>query len=458
MLVGALIDGIASHPVAAVDVARVDIDSRACEPGSLFFALNGQQARGAQFVSDAVARGAIAVVASEQIDINVPTLVVPENQIYELMVTASYRIVGGVRGVRLVGVTGTNGKTSVTNFVAQLCAAVDLPSATIGTLTGSRTTPAAPDLARILQSTREAWLTDGVVALEVSSHALDQRRIETLHFEVGVFTNLSHDHLDYHLTMENYFAAKAQLFTPERTAHAIVCTDDTWGERLAAQRPDAVAVATNQLSDVVVGDASLSFTWRGVPIHARVGGMFNVTNVLLACEAVRALGVSETAIATAATNIHSVPGRFEVVTTNPLVIVDYAHTPDGLERVLRDVRHRATGRVIVVFGCGGDRDQEKRPVMGLIASQLADVVLITNDNPRSEDPDLIAEAIRAGCGGPAAVYVELDRASAIARALTAAEKHDVVVIAGKGHEKTQETKGFVVDFDDVAVARELLNR
>lgn len=458
MRVGQLLEGFESHSISEVDVTRVDIDSRMCESGSLFFALNGTQQRGARFVDDAVSRGAVAVVACEGVVTSVPTLVVPETDIYGLMVAASYRIVGGVSGLRLVGVTGTNGKTSVTNFVAQLCSALGLPASTIGTLTSARTTPSAPELARILRTTRDQWSHDGVVAMEVSSHALDQHRVEGLHFDVGVFTNLTHDHLDYHQTMDNYFAAKARLFAPEVASHAVICVDDAWGEKLAMNRRDAVVAATDSLDDVVVGDESISFTWRGTRIDAKVGGLFNVTNMFLACEAVRALGFTEDEIASVASAVHAVPGRFEVVTTTPLVLVDYAHTPDGLERVLRDVRTRSIGRVIVVFGCGGDRDQDKRPVMGAIASQLADVVMITNDNPRSEDPEVIARAIQNGCVGRATVQVVLDRAEAIGAALSMATDGDVVVIAGKGHEKTQETKGFVVDFDDVEVARRLLNR
>lgn len=458
MLVRDLIDATKDLPIGLVDVQRVDIDSRACESGSLFFAIGGGTDHGVHYVHDAVARGAVAVVTSESVTTTIPTVVVPEDQIFNMMVAASYRIVGGVDGVRLIGVTGTNGKTSVTNFIAQLCVGLGIPAATIGTLTSARTTPAPPELARLLRAARETWPRDGVVALEVSSHALDQGRVASLHFEVGVFTNLTHDHLDYHHTMENYFAAKAQLFDVDRSAHAVVCVDSPWGERMATVRSDATTVATADLDDIVVGDDVISFTWRGEPIHARVGGMFNVTNVLLACEAVRALGCSVSDIAKAAATLQSVAGRFEVVSTMPLVIVDYAHTPDGLERVLSDIAVRTRGRVIVVFGCGGDRDTEKRPVMGSIASTLADVVVITNDNPRSEDPATIARAIQSGCHGSADVHVVLDRREAIAQALTMAAAIDVVIIAGKGHEKTQETNGFVVDFDDVAVVRELLNR
>ena len=458
MLVRELLDGHADHPIGVLHVTRVDIDSRACEPGSLFFALGGSADHGSRYVSDAVARGAVGVVASEDVTADVPVLVVPESDIFDLMVAASYRIVGGIDGVRLVGVTGTNGKTSVTNFVAQLCETLGLPTATIGTLTSARTTPSAPELARMLRKARDQWSGEGVVALEVSSHALDQRRIESLHFEVGVFTNLTHDHLDYHRTMESYFAAKAKLFERQRTDHAVICCDTPWGAELATHREDAIAVSTTDITNVVVGDDSLSFEWRGELVAAPVGGMFNVTNVLLACETVRALGFSIPDIANAAATLHSVSGRFEVVATSPLVVVDYAHTPDGLERVLSDLSARTDGRTIVVFGCGGDRDVEKRPVMGSIASEHADVVIITNDNPRSEDPESIATSISSGCHSGADVQVILDRREAIAHALSLAGERDAVLIAGKGHEKTQETNGFVVDFDDVAVARELLNR
>ena len=458
MLVRELVTTSDGLPIGLVDVTRVDIDSRSCQPGSLFFALNGGTDNGIRYVDDAVARGAVGVIASQAVTTTVPTMVVSESDIFEIMVAASYRVVGGVEGVRLVGVTGTNGKTSVTTFVAQLCDTLGLPSTSIGTLTNARTTPAAPDLARLLRAARESWASDGVVALEVSSHALDQQRVANLHFAVGVFTNLTHDHLDYHHTMDDYFSAKARLFEPERTERAIICLDTSWGRTLADARPDAIAVATSDLQNVVVSEDSLSFSWHGSQVAAPVGGMFNVTNVMLACEAVRALGFEVADIASAASTLHSVAGRFEVVGTRPLVVVDYAHTPDGLERVLLDLKDRTTGRLFVVFGCGGDRDVEKRPAMGAIASTLADVVIITSDNPRSEEPGAIASAIAAGCRKDANVSVILDRREAIARAVEEATEDDVVLVAGKGHEKTQETNGFVVDFDDVAVARELLNR
>lgn len=443
---------------ANVDVTRVDIDSRSCEPGSVFFALRGTSDNGGRYIDDAVARGAVVVVSSEAVSANVPVVKVEEDLIVDAMVTASYLVVGGIDGIRLVGVTGTNGKTSVTNFVAQMVRALGHPASTIGTLTSARTTPAAPELARLLSAAQRELGSDAVVAMEVSSHALDQHRVDHLTFEVGVFTNLTHDHLDYHHTMDAYFAAKAQLFESGRTRHAVVCVDDEWGARLADLRPDATRLSVRDVDDVDVKATSISFTWRGQRVWSHVGGLFNVTNVVLACEAVAALGFDPAAVAAAAGEISVVPGRFEIVSSEPLVVVDYAHTPDGLDRVLGDVAQRTPGRVIVVFGCGGDRDREKRPVMGRIASERADVVYVTNDNPRREDPNDIARAIASGCTGDAIVNIVLDRRDAISAALSEARGADVVVIAGKGHEKTQETNGFVVDFDDVVVARKLLER
>lgn len=441
-----------------IDVTRIDIDSRSCEAGSLFFALNGTQERGSRYVVDAQSRGAVAIIASEPVSCDIPVLVVPEESIYSMMVRASYAIVGNLDDVRLVGVTGTNGKTSVTHFVAQLLNSLGVSASTIGTLNNVRTTPSAPELARLLRSTRDEWGHGGVVAMEVSSHALDQDRIANLVFDVAVFTNLSQDHLDYHETMENYFAAKMRLFDGMRSTRAVVCVDDEWGQRLAEILPDCVTVARTALGDVRISEDSLSFLWRDHLVSANVGSSFNVINVALACEAVRALGYGVDDIATATRSLRNVSGRFEVVSRSPLVVVDYAHTPDGLERVLRDVATRAIGRVIVVFGCGGDRDRGKRPLMGAVASELADLIVITNDNPRSEDPREIADAIASGCSNDTEQHVILDRREAISFALALASPGDVVVIAGKGHEKTQETKGFVVDFDDVAVAQELLGK
>ena len=458
MHLGDLLPVPVEHGAALVNVTRVDIDSRTCQPGSVFFAMPGTATHGQRFIEDAVAHGAVAVVSSEPVATSVPVVVLPRDQLHQAMVAASYRVVGGTPSLRLVGVTGTNGKTSVTHFVSQICRAVGLPSHAIGTLSHVRTTPSPPDLARILSSALTEVTSEGVVAMEVSSHALDQGRVDGLTFAVGIFTNLSHDHLDYHESMATYFEAKALLFEPSRTQRAIVSCDDEWGRLLVTRRPDALGVSRRDLANVRIGDTEVSFVWRGHEIHSPVGGSFNVTNIHLASEAVRALGVSESEIVGALSSLTSVPGRFEVVSTSPLVVVDFAHTPDGLEGVLREVAQRTAGRVIVVFGCGGDRDREKRPVMGRIASRHAEVTIITSDNPRSEDPVAIADQIAHGTEGAADVRVEVDRRAAIALALELVKTHDAVVIAGKGHEKTQETKGSVVDFDDVAVARELLDQ
>ena len=458
MHLGDLLPVPVEHGAALVNVTRVDIDSRTCQPGSVFFAMPGTATHGQRFIEDAVAHGAVAVVSSEPVATSVPVVVLPRDQLHRAMVAASYRVVGGIPSLRLVGVTGTNGKTSVTHFVSQICRAVGLPSHAIGTLSHVRTTPSPPDLARILSSALIEVTPEGVVAMEVSSHALDQGRVDGLTFAVGIFTNLSHDHLDYHESMATYFEAKALLFEPSRTQRAIVSCDDEWGRLLVTRRPDALGVSRRDLANVRIGDTEVSFVWRGHEIHSPVGGSFNVTNIHLASEAVRALGIPESEIVGALSSLTPVPGRFEVVSTSPLVVVDFAHTPDGLEGVLREVAQRTAGRVIVVFGCGGDRDREKRPVMGRIASRHAEVTIITSDNPRSEDPVAIADQIAHGTEGAADVRVEVDRRAAIALALELANTHDAVVIAGKGHEKTQETKGSVVDFDDVAVARELLDQ
>lgn len=444
--------------VADINVTRVDIDSRTCQPGSVFFAMPGTLSHGHRYVDDAISKGAVVIVTSEPVEASVPVVLVAASELHQAMVDASYRIVGGVEQLALVGVTGTNGKTSVTHFVANICRRVGVPAQAVGTLTNVRTTPAPPELARVLRSAQDDMSAPGVVALEVSSHALDQGRVDGLQFAVGVFTNLSHDHLDYHETMDSYFAAKVRLFDPSRTQRAIINSDDEWGRRLLSIRSDALAVSLSDLGNVEVGNSQISFMWRGHDIHAPVGGSFNVTNLHLACEAVRAMGVDENRIAEATRSLVPVPGRFEVINTAPLVIVDFAHTPEGLDGVLSEVAQRTQGRVIVVFGCGGDRDRDKRPLMGGIATRRATITIVTSDNPRSEDPREIIREIVSGAEGDADIRIEVDRRSAIALARDLATSHDAVVIAGKGHEKTQETKGSVVDFDDVVVAQELFGR
>ena len=447
---------------AAVEVDRVEIDSRKCEFATLFFALSGSRTDGANFVAGAVDRGAVAVVATRPLKAPVPVVVIPESRVHVALARASATLSGHPEvGVDLVGVTGTNGKTSVTAMVAELARALGWNGATIGTLTNERTTPAAPEMYRTLAALRTTFDLQrerSVVALEVSSHALDQHRVAGSHFAVVAFTNLSHDHLDYHRTMEAYFAAKARLFDADYSSRAVIWVDDPYGEKLAASTTLAVVpVSRSDASDVSSTLGGTIFFWRGHLVNTSLVGDYNVDNALMAMTIVAELGADDDRVAAAMTEVTPVPGRFEVVHHDDVpVIVDYAHTPQGLERLLRSVRELSSGRVLTVFGSGGDRDRAKRPEMGRIASQLSDVTVVTSDNPRHEAPDAIIDAIIAGVVAGAVVVREVDRRAAISRALESARPGDVVVVAGKGHETTQTFHDREVAFDDREVVRELL--
>jgi UDP-N-acetylmuramoyl-L-alanyl-D-glutamate--2,6-diaminopimelate ligase len=371
----------------------------------------------------------------------------------------------------------------------------------MGTLSGVRTTPEATELQRVLAQVRDRQLSDGrphAVAMEVSSHALAQSRVEGIHFDVAAFTNLSHDHLDYHGTMEEYFRVKSSLFTPDRALRGVINADDPWGQRLLRKgRIPMVAVHRSDASDVVLQPGRTWFTWRGQRVSTPLTGAVNVDNALLAAEAALTLGLDVPEIVAAFPHVSPAPGRFQVLSApgggagsvpgaapgsppgSPpfTVVVDYAHTPAGLEVVLKEARALATdgGRVLVAFGCGGDRDRAKRPEMGRAASLLSDVAVLTSDNPRDEDPLSIIEEVRAGieevragieevragvgadAQPHAAFVVEADRGAAIALVLEQARAGDVVVIAGKGHEDYQEIGGRRLPFDDVVEARRTLS-
>jgi UDP-N-acetylmuramoyl-L-alanyl-D-glutamate--2,6-diaminopimelate ligase len=384
----------------------------------------------------------------------------------------------------MVGVTGTNGKTTVTQLLGDLMSAAGRPTSILGTLSGVRTTPEATELERMLAGVRDEQQSDGMrhaVAMEVSSHALVQARVEGIHFDVAVFTNLSHDHLDYHGTMEQYFEAKAELFTPSHALCGVVYADDPWGRRLLAQaRIPMVAVHHADAADIVLRPGHTEFTWRGHRITTPLTGAVNVDNALLAAEAALALDLAAEEIARAMGHLSPVPGRLQVIATPAgtaadapgpsgvrggerppfTVLVDYAHTPAGLEIVLGEARNLApSGRVVCVFGCGGDRDRAKRPVMGGVAVRDSNLAFLTSDNPRSEDPEEIIDEVLGGIDGGRdnpRVVVEPDRRVAIRRALDAATPGDIVVIAGKGHETYQEIAGQRFPFDDATEARQAM--
>ncbi|HEV3401898.1 MAG TPA: UDP-N-acetylmuramoyl-L-alanyl-D-glutamate--2,6-diaminopimelate ligase [Acidimicrobiales bacterium] len=451
---------------AGTEVTAITHDSRAVILGALFCCVPGALVDGHAFAADAVAAGASALLCERVLPLEVTQVVVPSVRAAMAPVAAAF-FGHPSRRLAVVGVTGTNGKTTTTHLLAAALRADGRPTDVVGTLSGPRTTPEATEL-----QARLAALADGgtaVVSMEVSSHALVQHRVDATWFEVGVFTNLSQDHLDYHGTLDEYFAAKASLFTPDRVGVAVVNADDAWGRRLL----DAVSVPTRPftLADAAglnVGPVSSTFRWQGEPVHLRLGGSFNVANALAAATAALELGARPEAIAAGLSSVVSVPGRFETVEAGQpfTVVVDYAHTPASLEQVLLAARHAAAdrgsagdpGRVLLVFGCGGDRDTAKRPAMGEVASRLADLAVLTSDNPRSEDPAAIIEAVRQGVVRDEVLVVEPDRRAAIALAVGRARPGDVVIVAGKGHETTQVTGAVVEPFDDRAVVRAEIER
>ena len=437
---------------APVEVRDLAHDSRAVREGSLFFCVPGRAADGHDFAADAVARGAVAVVVERPLPLTAPQLVVPN---VRAAMPAAARIFFGdpTAELEVAGVTGTNGKTTTSFLLWSILEVAGRRPGLIGNIErrvggevrpASLNTPEAIDLQRLFREMLEAGNRSCV--LEATSHASAQRRLDGTRFACLVFTNLSQDHLDFHATMEDYFQAKRRLFSP--AVPAAVNVGDPWGRRLAAELPHALTFGFADGADV--GAEALS------GIELRLRGRFNAENALAAAAAARLLGVDEHAIARGVEAVEGVPGRLEPVDEGQpfAVLVDYAHKPGALENVLRTARELADGRVICVFGCGGDRDRGKRPVMGRIASELADVAIVTSDNPRSEDPLAIVAEILAGVDGD--VEVEPDRAGAIARALDLARPGDVVLIAGKGHEQGQELAGIKVAFDDREVAREAL--
>ena len=448
---------------ASIEVTNVQIDSRSCTPGSVFFAMTGTAENGAKYVKDAIANGAVCVVTTEELQLDVPVITVAPSLLRGLVAHASSMVTSNPQlRCELVGVTGTNGKTSVTTIVGDLARAISWNGANIGTLTNERTTPAAPELMRTLKTIVDGFdraKSRSIVALEVSSHAIDQARIEGLQFAVVAFTNLSHDHLDYHGSMDEYFAVKSKLFTREYSQRCVIWCDDSYGQRLANETQLAVnEVRRSDASETIQTLTGTTFFWRGHLINTPLIGDYNIDNALVAMTILSSLGASDESIAAGMEFVANIPGRFEVIPGKSVTaIVDYAHTPEGLRRLLSDVRSLSPGsRIVTVFGCGGDRDTSKRPEMGRVASQLSDVTIITSDNPRSESPDAIIDAVMSGCEHGSVTYVQSDRRAAISQAMQLANAGDVVVIAGKGHETTQTIGDVELMFDDRVVARELV--
>src|SRR4051794_29809673 len=456
-----------------VPIRALAFDNRAVQPGTLFFCVPGFTRDGHDFAPDAVARGAAALVVQRPLGLGVPEVQVPD--VRAAMAVAAARLHGDPTArLRVAGLTGTNGKTTTAFLVRALLEGAGIACGLLGTVTKvigggehpvGRTTPEAIDLPRDFRAMLDAG--DAACAMEISSHALELRRADGIHVAAAVFTNLTQDHLDFHGDMETYFAAKRRLFESKLTEVRIANADDPYGRRLMTDFPGTVTFGIERDADYrardVRNDGSFTADTPDGSFPARVPlpGRFNVLNALAAWAAARALGAPAEGIPAALASARTAPGRFQPVDAGqPFgVFVDYSHKPDALASVLRAARELAAGRLIVVFGAGGDRDRGKRPLMGEIAARLADVVLVTSDNPRSEDPEAIIDEIVAGIPPDAAADVsrDADRRASIHRAIGLARAGDAVVIAGKGHEHGQEFAGGRVEpFDDVEVAREAL--
>lgn len=458
LLEGVEVTEVRGDPTAT-EVTQIALDSRAVARGALFFCIPGHSADGHEYAAAAVAAGAVGLVAERALPFPVAQALVAPGTVRRAMARASCTFYDNpTRSLVTVGVTGTNGKTTVTHLLGSIFAAHGMPCAVIGTLDGARTTPEAPELQRVLDAARRSG--HRAAALEVSSHALTQCRVDGIRFAAAVFTNLSHDHLDHHGTMEAYFAAKASLFTDERTALAVVNTSDAWGRRLLAHvAVPVVTYSAREASQIETVPGRTSFRWRGRRVDLALVGSYHVVNAVAAATTAVALGVPEDIVVEGLAHAAPVAGRFEVVGVPApfTVVVDYAHTPAGLEVTIDSARRLAgAGRVLCVFGCGGDRDHAKRPIMGAVASGAADVTILTSDNPRGEDPDTIIADILAGIVDGADVIVEPDRARAIARAVALARPGDVVLVAGKGHESVVEVGDERIAFDDRSVAESAL--
>jgi UDP-N-acetylmuramoyl-L-alanyl-D-glutamate--2,6-diaminopimelate ligase len=474
-----------------VDVLGLAYDSRKAGPGTLFFCVVGEKRDGHEFAGQVVEAGAVALVVERELDVGVPQVVVPSARAAMAPFAAAFWG-DPTAELKVVGVTGTNGKTTTAYLTREILEAAGIQTGLMGTVKQvvggeeepvERTTPEAIDL----QETFRRMLARGdrACAMEVSSHALVLHRADAIHFDVAIFTNLTQDHLDFHADMEDYFAAKRMLFADGERAPGvrIVNVDDPYGRRLAAELDCLTFSAEGADADYRATDvefdaggatftvsmgrklhSDLSFRPADDEVRLKTGmpGHFNVANALGAFAAARALGVDAEVAAGGLAAAARVPGRFEPIDEGQgfAVLVDYAHTPDSMENVLRAARRLTDGRLISVFGAGGDRDKAKRPLMGRAGGTLSDLAVVTSDNPRSEDPEAIVAEVAAGAGeGDAELIVEVDRHAAIALALGRAEPGDTVVIAGKGHEQGQEFEGGrKIPFDDRQVAREELRK
>ena len=462
-----------------IDISQIVYRADDAAPGTIFACLRGVHADGHDFAPAAVARGVAALLVERPLDIDVPQVVVPEGRLAMALMAATIEN-NPSREMTVVGVTGTNGKTTCAFLLHAVLQAAGYRTGLIGTIEArvggtaevvKHTTPESVDLQHLLARMRASG--DTACVMEVSSHALAQRRVAGMQFAAALFTNLTRDHLDYHADVEEYYLAKRGLFirpaAEGKNPPGAANLDDAFGRRLAVES-GALGFGVTHSAEVRPieirrsrdGFSAHVATPRGpFELESSLRGQFNVSNVMAVVAVGELLGLAHDDVARGIKAVAGVPGRFEPVNAGqPFeVLVDYAHTPDSLENVLREARKLTPDgrRLVVVFGCGGDRDRGKRPLMGAIAKALADVAIVTSDNPRSEDPDAIIDEIVAGAAsGPAELIVDVDRRSAITRASEIAGAGDVVVIAGKGHERGQERDGVISPFDDRDVAREVL--
>lgn len=445
------------------DTAITDVthSTASVTPGALFVCVMGEHIDGHELAQEAMDAGAVALLVERKLPLNIPQVLVSDTRLTQGIVAAAF---WGFPSddLLLVAVTGTNGKTTTAHLLGSILRQHGLQTEVMGTLSGNRTTAESTDLQRQLAQFVQRKVQ--AVVMEVTSHAMVLHRVEGTHFALSIFTNLTPEHLDFHGTMERYFAAKASLFTSAFTSKGVVNYDDVHGRLIAdTHEIECIPFSVHDVQNVSADATSHEFSWRTHHIKVNIGGKFNISNSLAAVTAAVQLGVSETDIVTGLAAAETVPGRFEQIRSADGfdVVVDYAHTPDALQRVLLAARDvvGTQQQVVVVFGCGGDRDTEKRPLMGAIAAKFADHVVVTSDNPRSESPATIAQNIIDGIGAHSAntiVSTEIDRRLAIQLALKSARSGDIVVIAGKGHEKYQTIGNDVLPFDDVATVREIL--
>ncbi|WP_051654246.1 UDP-N-acetylmuramoyl-L-alanyl-D-glutamate--2,6-diaminopimelate ligase [Persephonella sp. KM09-Lau-8] len=464
-------------------VLSLENNSRNVKEGSVFFAIKGTTADGHKFISDAIKKGATTIVVQDK---NIAQSLKNEYPQINIILVENTRITQAEtarkfygypdKKLKIIGITGTNGKTTTSHIIAQFLEAYGKKTGIIGTtgykigdkvISEGRTTPDAIQWFSLLDRFRKEG-AEFVVA-EISSHALDQYRVYGTEFDAAVFTNLSHDHLDYHKTLEEYFLAKRRLFeqlSPEKPA--VINADDNHGKRLIKEFPNTVSYGKNPQADLKILDykqcqsqTCIDFEYKGkrFSIKTSLLGDFNVYNMAAALLTLIKLGMPIEFFIEKALSIKPVRGRFEVVEENGIkVIIDYAHTPDALENVLKSINKIKEKRVITVFGAGGDRDREKRPLMGKVAQRLSDIVIITSDNPRSEDPMDIIRDIKTGLTSEKNIFVEIDREKAIEKAINMAEKGDIILIAGKGHETYQIIGNKTVHFDDKEVAEKYLKK